>query len=79
MKRVRIGFLLPKLRDSTSYMPAVMRALADAGAIVDVIHPVDNFVDLSTVRVEHDLYVLRHTHGLALSLAGALHAQARRS
>jgi ribosomal protein S6--L-glutamate ligase len=30
-------------------------------------------VDLSKVRVEHDLYVLRHTSGLSLSLAGTLH------
>src|SRR2546426_4371083 len=36
--------------------------------------PVDQAVDLSHVRVEHDLYVLRKTSGLAFSLAGALHA-----
>jgi ribosomal protein S6--L-glutamate ligase len=36
---------------------------------------VDRAVDLSAVRVEHDLYVLKRTNGLALSIAGALHAQ----
>ena len=70
---VRIGFLLPRYsRRSTSLMPAVMQALTDDGAIVDVLHPVEQ-VDLSAVRVEHDLYVLRRWGGLALSLAGALH------
>jgi ribosomal protein S6--L-glutamate ligase len=74
MRRVRIGFLLPHYsHKSRSFMPAVVRMLAESGALVDVIHPVDNMVDLSKVRVEHDLYVLRHTSGLSLSLAGALH------
>src|SRR5438128_10284188 len=55
-------------------MPLVLQALADAGAVVDVVHPVE-LADLSRVRVEHDLYVLRKMSGLALSLAGALHQQ----
>jgi len=70
---VRIGFLLPSYsRHSKSYMPLVLQALADAGAVVDVVHPVE-LADLSQVRVAHDLYVLRKMSGLALSLAGALH------
>src|SRR5436309_2425054 len=32
-------------------------------------------IDLSTVRVEHDLYVLKQISGISMSLAGALHAQ----
>ena len=76
MKQLRIGFLLPRSsRDSVSYMPRVMLALSERGVIVDVIHPADRVVDLSTVQVEHDLYVLKRTGGLALSIAGALHAQ----
>jgi len=76
MSRLRIGFLLPDYsRHSTSYMPMVVRMVAEAGAIVDVIYPAEGAIDLSTVRVEHDLYVLRKTSGLALSLAGALHRQ----
>ena len=75
MRRVRVGFLLPHYsQKSRSLMPEVVRALGECGALVDVIHPVDGMVDLSKVRVEHDLYVLRHTSGLSLSLAGALHA-----
>jgi len=74
MKKLRIGFLLPRYSSrSKSYMPAVVRALAEADVDVDVIHPVEHMVDLESLRVEHDLYVLRKTSGLALSLAGALH------
>lgn len=54
-------------------MPIVVQALAESGAVVDVIHPPKGMLDLSTIRVEHDIYVLRHTSGLSLSLAGALH------
>src|SRR2546426_6703695 len=54
-------------------MPDVVRMLAESGAVVDVIHPPDGMLDVSRVRVEHDLYVLRHTSGLSLSLAGVLH------
>ena len=54
-------------------MPAVVRRLAESGTVVDVIHPVDRVMNLSQLRVEHDLYVLRHTSGVSLSLAGALH------
>jgi ribosomal protein S6--L-glutamate ligase len=76
MKQLRIGFLLPRSsRDSVSYMPRVMHALSERGVIVDMIHLADRVVDLSTVRLEHDLYVLKRTGGLALSIAGALHAQ----
>jgi ribosomal protein S6--L-glutamate ligase len=76
MKPLRVGFLLPRYsQTSNSQMPLVMRTLSQWGVIVDVIHPADRVVDLSTVRVEHDLYVLKKTSGLALSLAGALHAQ----
>src|SRR2546427_8484494 len=38
-----------------------------------VILPAEGAINLSRVRVEHDLYVLRKMSGLALSLAGALH------
>src|SRR5947209_14317779 len=74
MKRLRIGFLLPRTSvHGRNYMCLAMRALAEAGADVDIVHPTDGPVDVSHVRVEHDLYVLRKTSGLAFSLAGALH------
>lgn len=75
MSGPRIGVLLPTYsKHSTSQMPSVVRMLADLGARVDVIVPPapDRPVELSRVRVEHDLYVLRKISGLSLSLAGAL-------
>jgi ribosomal protein S6--L-glutamate ligase len=72
----RIGFLLPHYHQpSTSYMQAAMRTLAGWGVSVAVIHPPDRAVDLSTVRVAHDLYVLQKISGLATSIAGVLHGQ----
>jgi ribosomal protein S6--L-glutamate ligase len=76
MRRLRIGFLLPRYKErSPSQMPAVLQLLADAGVVVDVVHPAGRNVDLSEVRVEHDLYVLKKMTGLAFSLAGALHTR----
>ena len=38
MKRLRIGFLVSsRYAQSTGHVPAVMRALSDAGVVVDVI------------------------------------------
>ena len=76
MKRLRIGFLLPRYSSqSASQMPLVMRALADAGVVVEVVRPTERIVELSRLEVEHDLYVLKKISGLALSLAGALHSR----
>lgn len=74
MRRVRIGLLLPHYSErSRSLMPIVVQALVDLGAAVDLIHPLASVRDLLKLRVGHDLYILRHTSGLSLSLAGALH------
>ena len=77
MRPLRIGFLLPHYskRSQSHHMQVALGLLADAGVIVDVVNPAGRLVDLSEVRVEHDLYVLKRTGGLALSLAGALHAR----
>ena len=76
MKPLRIGFLLPHYLDpSNHHLPAAMRVLAEWGATCDVIYPSNRAVDVSSVRVEHDLYVLKKISGFALSLAGVLHAQ----
>lgn len=55
-------------------MPEVLRLLRGWGATVDVIHPAERSTDLASLRVSHDLYVLRSESEMALSLAGALHA-----
>ena len=74
MKTLRIGFLLPRTSlHASSYMCLVMQALTEGGVEVDIVYPVNHPVDLSHVRVEHDLYVWRKMSGLAFSLAGALH------
>ncbi|HEY6156607.1 MAG TPA: hypothetical protein VIV88_04100 [Gemmatimonadales bacterium] len=76
MTPLRIGFLVSsRYAQSTSHVPAVMRALAEAGAVVDVIHPVKRALELSDVRVACDLYLLKKMSRLSLSLAGVLHAQ----
>src|SRR5712691_4589236 len=77
MTALRIAFLLrrPYAPTRTSPFPLVMRELADAGVGVDVIADKGRLIDLSAVRVEHDLYVLKQISGVALSLGGALHAQ----
>src|SRR2546428_2154488 len=76
MRKLRIGFLARSFSPQTrSYIPLVIRALEELGAVVDLIRAAAGVTDLSNVRVEHDLYVLKQQSGLALSLAGVLHAQ----
>jgi ribosomal protein S6--L-glutamate ligase len=71
---VRIGFLMPKYsRRSTSCWPLVVQAVTDLGAEVEIVHPLAGPLELTTLRLRHDLYVLRKLSGLSLSLAGALH------
>lgn len=76
MSALRIGFLVPSYAEpSESHFPVVMRMLADDGVKVDVVGGKRRLLDLSSVRVEHDLYVLKKIDGLAWSVAGALHVQ----
>jgi len=73
----RIGFLMlshPQARKSP-IMPEVVKLLSDWGAKVQVIHPERQLYDLSRLRVEHDLYILKAKTDIALSIAGCLHAQ----
>jgi ribosomal protein S6--L-glutamate ligase len=77
---MRIAFLLvrhPPTRHSP-IMPDVLRLLADRHCEVTVLEPDEQAVDLAAVRVRHDLYVHKSGTELALSLAGALHAQGAR-
>jgi len=55
-------------------MPEVVRLLSEWGAQVDLIYPEEQLTDLSEIKIENDLYVLKSGTELALSLAGALHA-----
>jgi ribosomal protein S6--L-glutamate ligase len=57
-----------------SVMPEVVQILADWGVRVDLIYPEQELVQVANIRVEHDLYVLKASSNLAMSLAGALHS-----
>lgn len=52
----------------------IVRLLSERGVTVDLIHPADRVFDLSGVKVDHDLYVLKSKTDLTLSFAGALHS-----
>ena len=76
MAIVRIGFLMlshPQTRKSP-VMPEVVRLLTEWGAEVQIIQPESHLLDLSRLRVEHDLYVLKAKSDIALSIAACLHA-----
>jgi ribosomal protein S6--L-glutamate ligase len=60
-------------RPHSPITPVVVALLEEWGATVELVHPDDQLTDLATVRVEHDLYILKSGTELALSLAGALH------
>jgi len=73
----RIGFIMlshPQARNSP-IMPEVVRLLTEWGTKVQVIHPERQLLDLSRLRVEQDLYILKARTDMALSVAGCLHAQ----
>ena len=74
---MRIAFLLVKHppERKSPMAPEVVRLLRERGAVVDLIYPDESLTDLASVRVEHDLYVLKSGTDRTLSLAGALHAQ----
>jgi len=78
--RLRIGMLLVKHppERKSPIVPELVRLLEARGAQVDVLHPDESPTRLSSVRVAHDLYVLKSGTERALSLAGALHAQGAR-
>lgn len=68
---MRIALLLHR---RTSILSETVRLLEERGAKVDWIFPEKQVISLASVRVEHDLYVIKSGTSLTLSLAGALHA-----
>jgi ribosomal protein S6--L-glutamate ligase len=72
---MRIAFFLKRQPDprTSPILPEVVRLLAARGADVDVIHPEEGVTDLTALRPEYDLYVLKSRTDTALSIAGALH------
>jgi len=73
---MKIGILMmehAKIRQH-SVMPQVVQLLADWGVRIDLIYPGEELIDVANIRVEHDLYVLKASSPLAMSMAAALHA-----
>jgi ribosomal protein S6--L-glutamate ligase len=72
---MRIGILTMRHAGGKSpVMAEVVRLLCEWGAAVDIIYPDEECTQISALRPEHDLYVLKSASELALSYAGALHA-----
>ena len=73
---MRIGILMmehSKTRQQ-SVMPDVVQILTDWGVAVDLIYPEQELIEVANIRIDHDLYVLKASSNLAMSMAGALHA-----
>ena len=75
MKRIAFLMLSHAQARKSPVMPEVVRLLSGLGARVQVIHPERQLLDLSRLRVEHDLYLLKAKTDIALSIAGCLHAR----
>jgi ribosomal protein S6--L-glutamate ligase len=71
---LRIAFVMPGAPGRHPLWSLVADRLTGQGAQVAFLWPDEGVTDLSQLRVEHDLYVVKYRSGLGLSLAGALHA-----
>jgi ribosomal protein S6--L-glutamate ligase len=73
---MRVAFFLKRGREPStpSVMPEAIRLLGGRGLDVDVIDPEAGVINLTGLRPEFDLYVLKSRTNTTLSLAGALHA-----
>lgn len=60
-------------------LPGVVQLLAERGAAAEYTDLGEEIPDISTIRPEHDLYVLASTTPTAISLAGVLHAAGART
>ncbi len=68
---MRIGMIVDQLNPN---MTAAVELLRRRGAKIELIRPEDQTIDLSAVRIQNDLYVIKSGTALGLSLAGTLHA-----
>lgn len=67
---MRIGIIADWLNPN---MQQMVQLLSDRGVTLQLIYPEKQLTDLSQVRVEHDLYLLKSGTEPALSFGGALH------
>jgi len=75
MKRIGVIMLSQPQARISPIMPEVVRLLTEWGAKVSVVHPERHLLELSRLRVEHDLYILKARTDMALSVAGCLHSE----
>jgi ribosomal protein S6--L-glutamate ligase len=68
---MRVGIILDWANPNILEM---IQLLSNRGVILDLIYPEKQLIDLSTVSVKNDLYLLKSGTDAAMSLAGALHA-----
>lgn len=73
---MRIGILL-EMRDYERESPNIaqmIRLLQDRGVNLDLIYPEKQLMDLASLQIENDLYLIKSGTDLSMSLAGALHS-----
>src|SRR5438094_2376121 len=71
--RVRIGCLMGRSFADKSNMSATVALLAQWGVTAEPLHLGDDLIDVSRVRLDYDLYVLKNRRDLAMSVAADLH------
>jgi len=71
---VRIGFLMERSFTDGRSVPDVIRLLRELGATAKPLHLGDDLIDIASMRLDYDLYVLQSKSDLAMSLAADLHA-----
>lgn len=78
---LKIGFVMspPVGARRGPILPGVVQLLAERGAAAEYTDLGEEIPDISTIRPEHDLYVLASTTPTAMSLAGVLHAAGART
>jgi len=70
---VRIGFLMGRSFTDKSNISATVALLAQWGVTAEPLHLGDDLIDVSRVRLDYDLYVLKNRRDLAMSVAADLH------
>ena len=71
MADMRIGILLDWMNPN---IKQTVEVLSGRGVKLDLIYPENQVSDISQVKVENDLYIIKSGSELSMSLAGMLHA-----
>src|SRR5688500_13008815 len=57
----------------SSVMQQAASLLSEQGAVVETLDPEERLIDLASIKVEYDLYIIKSSSQSAISLAGLLH------